>query len=430
MKRIIMLFSVLCMAVVAWAGTGTTAQAGSLSIRGVWVSCFEYEDLGLNDKSESEFTVNADTLFRNIKANGCNTVYFHVRSFDDAIYPSSVVGWSVRISKNGEALPYDPLKILVSCAHKYGLKFHAWMNPYRVTSKKVLDPAAEETVERITAQVKEIVKNYNVDGIHFDDYFYPTNEKKYKKVSKADRMKNVNGMIQKVYQAVKSKSSRLQFGISPAGDIDYCEEIGADVRTWMSQSGYIDYIVPQIYWSDQYIMGGSQTALFKERLARWRENNKRDVPMYIGLALYKAGEKLSEDPGWTKKSNNIANQLKQIMAGNTEGYVLFSYTDLYRSAAAKEVGKYLKAIAGMKLNKKKKTLRVGKTFVLTATLSPARLAGKAVKWTSSNKKIAKVTKSGKIKAKKKGKVIIYATYGGVQKKCTVKVLAKKKKKKK
>ena len=69
-------------------------KAGSLSTRGVWVSCFEYEDIGLAGKSEAEFRKNANRLFYNIKANGCNTVYFHVRSYDDAIYPSKVTGWS------------------------------------------------------------------------------------------------------------------------------------------------------------------------------------------------------------------------------------------------------------------------------------------------------------------------------------------------
>lgn len=184
MKRITIAAALVCMALIAGLGRRTTAQAGSFSTRGVWVSCFEYADLGLNDKSESVFRKNANLLFSRIKANGCNTVYFHVRSYDDAIYPSSVVGWSTRISKKGKALPYDPLKILIDSAHRYGLSFHAWMNPYRVTQKKVLNPASDKTNERIVAQVKEIVNKYKVDGIHFDDYFYPTNEKKYKKVKK------------------------------------------------------------------------------------------------------------------------------------------------------------------------------------------------------------------------------------------------------
>ena len=88
----------------------------------------------------------------------------------------------------------------------------------------------------------------------------------------------------------------------------------------MSEDGYIDYIAPQIYWSDNYIMEGKKTKLFKERLALWRSLNTNDTPMYIGLAAYKAGNSLKEDPGWKKSSNNLKKQLNQIRNGNSEGY--------------------------------------------------------------------------------------------------------------
>lgn len=425
MKRYLMLLAVVVAALTYGWGEGNEVQAGSLGTRGVWVSCFEYEKLGLKDKTECEFRANASRIFANIKGSGCNTVYFHVRSFDDAIYPSQVTGWSKYLTSTGWALPYNPLKILIELAHEQGLKFHAWMNPYRVTMKKVLDPASAATTDRIVRQVREIVNNYAVDGIHFDDYFYPTNEKKYNKVSKATRKNNVNRMVQQVYNAVKAKRKSLKFGISPAGNIEYCEKIGADVKTWLSKSGYVDYIVPQIYWSDQYIMSGKKTALFSSRLAEWRAINVLDKPMYVGLALYKTGYSLKEDPGWKKSSKNIASQLEIIRAGNTEGYVLFSYCDLLRSGAAKELKNYYKTVGKLKLNKKKKSVRAGKTFRLRATLSPTRLTGK-VKWSSSNKKIATVTKSGVVKAKKKGKVRIYASYGAWKKSCLVTVKKKKK----
>lgn len=424
MKRYMLMIAVILMAITGGWIQGEKVQAGTLGTRGVWVSCFEFEQFGLKDKSESVFRANADRIFANIKASGCNTVYFHVRSYDDAIYPSSVVGWSKYISGSGSALSYNPLSILISSAHKYGLQFHAWMNPYRVTAKKVLDPGLTSTTERIVRQVKEIVEHYPVDGIHFDDYFYPTNEKKYNKVSKATRMKHVNTMVQKVYNTVKAKSKKLKFGISPAGDISYCEKIGADVKTWLSQSGYVDYIVPQIYWSDRYIMAGKQTKLFSNRLAAWRAINVKDIPMYIGLALYKTGYSLKEDPGWQKSSKNIASQLKLIRAGNTEGYVLFSYTDLYRSGAAKEIKHYLETIGKISISKKKKTLKVGKKYKLSAKAWPSRMQG-SVKWRSANRKIATVSKSGVVKAKKKGKVRIYAYYGTLKKYCTIKVKKKK-----
>lgn len=425
MKRLWMAVALFVAAIVLGMGQKTDVKAGTLSTRGVWVSCFEYEDLGLSNVSESEFRANAKRLFSRVKSNGCNTVYFHVRSYDDAIYPSKIVGWSKRISKGGKALSYDPLEILVSYSHQYGIQFHAWMNPYRVTQKKVLDPAAESTTKRIVSQVQEILDNYDVDGIHFDDYFYPTNEKKYNKVKKADRMKNVNKMVKAVYSAVKAKNEDLLFGISPAGDVSYCEKIGADVKTWMSEDGYIDYIVPQIYWSDQYIMNGKKTKLFSKRLEKWRKLNTNDVPMYIGLALYKAGCSLTEDPGWTKKSSNILSQLKMIQSGNTEGYVLFSFTDLYRSAASSEVKNYLGKISTLKITAKTKTLRVGQSYKMKAAASLSRVQN-GIKWRSSNRKVATVSKSGKVKAKKAGKVRIYAYYGNKKKSCLIRVKGKKK----
>ena len=329
------------------------------------------------------------------------------------------------MTAKGKAPSYDPLKLLVYYAHKHGLQFHAWMNPYRVTPEKVLNPGKASTTKRIVAQVKEIINNYDVDGIHFDDYFYPSEDAKYKKLSKAKKKANVNVMVKAVYQAVKEKDKKLQFGISPAGTTDYCAKIGADIETWMSQAGYVDYIIPQIYWSDRYILEGKKTKLFKERLAEWRSLNKLDIPMYIGIALYKAGSVLKDDPGWYKSSNNIAKQLTQIKSGNSEGYVLFSYTNLYHSDGAKEIKNYLQKIAKIKLSKKKKTLRAGKKYKISVTAWPPRVANN-IKWKSSNKKIATVTKKGRVKAKKKGKVKIYAYYGNKKRVCKITIKGKKK----
>ncbi len=124
--------------------------------------------------------------------------------------------------------------------------------------------------------------------------------------------------------------------------------------------------------------------------------------------------------GWKKSSNNLAKQIDKIRAGNTEGYVLFSYSDLYRSGAAKEIRRYLQKIGKLTLNKKKKTLRAGKKYKLRVKATPSRIQEK-VKWRSSNKKIATVSRKGVVKAKRKGKVKIYVTYGSLKKKCIITV---------
>lgn len=426
MKRITIYLAVVLMVFILWCGQDNEAKAGTLHTRGVWVSCFEFEKCGLTDKTENVFRKNVNKMFARIKASGCNTVYFHVRAYDDAIYPSRITGFSKYLSTSGKLPAYDPLQIIVSSAHRYGLKIHAWMNPYRLTSKKVLNPSKTATINRIVSQVKEIINGYAVDGIHFDDYFYPTNEKKYSKVSKKTKKENVNTMIREVYRTIKAKKKTLQFGISPAGNIQYCEKIGADVKTWLSVPGYVDYLVPQIYWSDKYWENGKVVKMFSKRLAEWQSINKSDVPMYIGLALYKAGTTLPEDRGFGISSSNIAKQIKKIRKVNVEGYVLFSYTSLYSTEAAKELKHYLQCIGKITLNKKKKTIRAGKKFKLKAKKWPSQI--KNVKWRSSNKKIATVSKKGMVKAKRKGKVKIYAYYGKLKKSCLVVVKKKKKKK--
>lgn len=418
MKRVVYMVVVALLWILLEPAAANVAEAGSLSVRGVWVSCFEYGDIGLTaDKTESEFVANADRVFANIRSYGCNTVYFHVRSFDDAIYPSSVTGWSERFLNGSKAPSYNPLKLLVRSAHRAGLKFHAWMNPYRVTMKKTLDPGDDATTSRIVKQVKEILNHYDVDGIHFDDYFY-TSEKKYKDISEKERMENVSKMVHKVHKACRNKGKI--FGISPAGDISYCRSIGADVETWLSKKGYVDYIIPQLYWSDEYKLNGKKKKLFKERLAKWRSINKTDRPMYIGLALYKAGEKVKNDMGWRNSSTNISRQINQIRSGNSEGYVLFCYSDLFREGAKKELTNYLGNIATIRISAGNGALKKGKTRKMSVAVWPSMAAGK-LKIRTGNTKIATVNSKGVITAKKPGKVRIYVSCGKKVKSCLIKV---------
>ncbi len=388
-------------------------HAADTEVRAVWVSFFEYEGAGLKDKPEAEFRQNVDVMFQNIRDNGCNTVYFHVRAFDDAIWPSDNFEFS---SYMGEYEPlYDPLAILIESAHKYGLSFHAWMNPYRITKKKIYDPSQEATKSRILLAVKEVLDRYPVDGIHFDDYFYPSGShkqyKKYKSVPQETKMAHVNAMIQSVYNMVKQKSQTLQFGISPAGNVENCEAMGADVKTWMSVPGYIDYIVPQIYWSNSYLLGGKRTKLFNQRLKQWTGLNTAGVKMYVGLGLYRGGMKDSYDIGWKKSSKVIANEIGRLRKNaKVSGYSLFSYESLYKESCSKEVKNMLAKIATVKISGGKKKMTKGSRLTLSATVWPIRL-GQNVTWSSSNKKIATVSQKGVVKAKKKGTVRIYAKKG-------------------
>lgn len=414
---------ILCMAAVFWLSGAGVAQAKE--VRAVWVSFFEYESAGLKDKSESVFRQNADKMFRRIRDNGCNTVFFHVRAFDDAIWLSDNFEFS---SYMGEYEPdYDPLAILVESAHKYKLSFHAWMNPYRITQKKVYDPSQQSTKSRILLAVKEVIDGYPVDGVHFDDYFYPGSShkqyKKYASVSKKKKMQNVNTMIRSVYDMVKQKSPALQFGISPAGNVEYCESVGADIKTWMSTTGYIDYIVPQIYWSNSYKLAGKMTKLFDERLREWKELNTGNITMYIGLGLYRGGMRDSADRGWSRSSKVVASQIsKTRRSAKVSGYALFSYESLYKKACRKEVKNMLSRISTVKISGGKSSLKRGQKMSLKATVFPRRL-GQSVVWKSSSRRIASVSKNGLVNARKTGTVKIYAKKGSRKAVLRLKVVA-------
>lgn len=403
-------FMMLLTAVLFWTANAGTAKAEET--RAVWVSFYEYKGAGLANQPEGSFRQNADKMFRNIRDNGCNTVYFHVRAFDDAIWISDNFEFSTYM---GDTEPdYDPLSILVETAHKYELSFHAWMNPYRITQKKIYDPSEESTNNRILLAVREVIDGYPVDGIHFDDYFYPSRGhkqySKYSSLSQKTKKSYVNQMVQSVYNTVKQKSPSLLFGISPAGNVDNCEAIGADVKTWLSVPGYVDYIVPQIYWSNAYMLGGKFTRLFDQRLKQWRELNTAEVPMYIGLGLYRGGMRDSSDIGWKRSQKVVASEISKTRKyADVSGYSLYSYESLYKKSCRNEVKNMLARISTLRISGGK-SLKKGQKLRLKAAVWPLRL-GQGVTWRSSSKRIATVTRSGIVKAKKKGTVKIYAQKG-------------------
>lgn len=397
--------------------------AEAKEVRGIWVSCFDYAAAGLANQTEAGFREHAVKLFQNIKANGCNTVFFHVRSFDDVIYPSQTFSFSPYMSRS--KLTYDPLAILVTQAHQNGLEFHAWLNPYRVTYSKILNPALESSRERVLQAVREIIMNYDVDGIHFDDYFYPSGSnkeyKKYKTVSIADKQNNVNLLIQSVYQLVKKTKPSLDFGISPAGDISYSKSIGADMNTWMSQRGYIDYIIPQIYWTDNYLVDGKETSMFSNRVNEWKTKNKIDVKMYWGLALYRSGMTHAQDLGWKKRSNNLAIQVAKLRKLNSDGFVFFSYQDLYQHHAWAEWKNVLYEIGSITKVPSNKKMSVGQRFTIQYEVWPSRMEGK-VTFESSNPKVAHVNSTGVVQAKRTGSAKVWIKLGKHKKvSCTISV---------
>lgn len=280
-------------------------------------------------KTETEQKAEFRSLLDGLKANGINTVVVQVRPKADALYKSDINPWSdVLTGIQGADPGYDPMAFMIEETHARGMKFHAWLNPYRVTTSGTdlnalsadhparlnpdwviewnnalyYDPANSEVKQHICDTVEEIINNYDVDGIHFDDYFYPNgyplSEGENKDGAEAQaRRTNVNDLIYMVSRVIKNSSKNVVFGVSPSG-ICVNEETGkygsvikgnesyytvyADPRVWIDK-GWIDYIVPQVYWEI-----GHKTADFETVVKWWQDQVKgTDVDLYIGHGIYK-----------------------------------------------------------------------------------------------------------------------------------------------
>lgn len=342
----------------------------------IWISVFDMENMGLKGMSKQEFQAMTDEMFDNSVALGIDTVFCQVRPYGDAFYNSNYFPYSSMLTgTEGKNPGYDPLKIMVSSAHKRGLEIHAWINPYRISNKsndisKLSDsnpakiwltdnntsndryvrthgngiyynPAILEVQKLIINGVREICENYDVDGIHIDDYFYPDgvtdsfDSVEYtasgKNLSLADwRRANVNALVTGMYSAVKSYG--LTFGISPAGNISRnYTDLYADVAKWISTPGYTDYIIPQIYFGYNYPK--TQFA-YLNMLNDWINLTRlSSVKIYIGLGNYKIDTTETAlgitNNEWVNETDVIARQTKDAYDKNTNGVVLFSYGSVF-----------------------------------------------------------------------------------------------------
>lgn len=347
----------------------TKNNGKSEEIRAVWFTYSEISGI-VKGKSEKEYRASLKNIFENLKSGKINTVFYQARAFCDALYDSEVFPISKYISNDGKNLSYDPLEVFVEFSKEYNISVHAWVNPFRVSYSSnykslpenspavslyknnktnlmicdkgiYLNPASENARELVMSGVREIIEKYDVDGIHFDDYFYPesddlsdkTNYNEYKKAGgrltlSQWRCENVTSLIGSVYSLVKSKSQNLVFGISPAGSIDKCTNTYfADVKKWCSGEGYIDYILPQIYYGFE-----NSNISFLRCASDW-ENivDTESVRLICGLAVYKCGQ-IDENAGvgeneWVDNDDILFKQYKYIAESDLwSGFSYFSYS--------------------------------------------------------------------------------------------------------
>ena len=373
-RRILSVLLVLAM-LVPFAGAAQTAQD---NMRGVWVASVANIDYPTaTGMGADALAAEADTMLDNIAAMGLNTVFLQVRPSADALYPSDFFPQSRYVSGTCGTAPdgdFDVLAYWVEGAHERGLQLHAWINPYRVTrdgkdefdslpessparqhpewvveydGNYYLNPGLPAVQQLVVDGASEIVRNYDVDGIHLDDYFYPgtdfndaeTFARYGEDFSSIDdwRRDNVNTLIASLDETLHTLDPELSFGVSPAGiwanrsenshgsdthgQSSY-SELYCDSLEWIRR-GTVDYICPQLYWSIGYKAADFET------LVRWWQKavSTSDVALYIGLGAYRSAEAQEGDVwyGTAELERQLALLDDSI---DIQGEVYFSYTSL------------------------------------------------------------------------------------------------------
>ena len=352
-------------------------------MRGVWVSYMELSMENESSKTQKAFEDKFTEIAQKCRESGFNTLIVQVRPFCDALYKSSYFPWShILTGTQGENPQYDALQIMCDICKENNLKIHAWINPYRVSSNETpkklsdnnpyiknteigiktdngifLDPSNETAQQLISDGVKEIAENYDVDGIQFDDYFYPTEDEsfdkkqyeayieKYGKENSMSldnwRMQNVNTLICKVYRTIKSVDSSVEFGISPQGNIGNNDGLYADVKSWCTCKGFADYICPQIYFSLE-----NPALTFEDCLDSWTSLDfDENVKLYVGLGGYKAGNGEYDEETWLLSDSILADEY-DILRNNksVRGFMLYSYNSLEDDTAKKEINNLINAL--------------------------------------------------------------------------------------
>ncbi len=352
--------------------------------RGAWVATVGNLDWpsspGLSTAQQQAELI---AILDGLKAAGVNAVLFQVRTEADAMYASDLEPWSYWLTgTQGEAPDpfYDPLEFAIEEAHARGMELHAWLNPYRadrgssytnatihVTEQnpewlllftrtgvniQIFDPGLQVSRDRVSAVVADIVRRYDVDGIHFDDYFYPYPPNEIASQDAATfaanargftdigdwRRDNVNLMVAQVQDSIQALDPSVAYGISPFGiwksgtptgtsGLDAFSVIYADATQWLDAQT-IDYITPQLYWSSERAIDtngdGTPDVFNRQRysdLLPWWESVRGDRHLYPGLGAYRTGS-----AGYS--SSEIPNQIRYTRSrSGAQGTVMFRVYD-------------------------------------------------------------------------------------------------------
>ena len=357
------------------------------SVKAMWLSQFDLASVYQKDgvqRQKAEFTDIMENIFAKLYDMGINTAIVQMRPNADSMYPSKIYPMSKYVvGAYGREAEYDPVEIIISIAHKFRISVHAWINPMRcmteteiklisdkyavgkwynggecenmlvkVNNNYYFDPAYSQVRQLIVSGAEEILDTYEFDGLHMDDYFYPTVEASFDAYSYGQYVKNggtlaledfrrdnLDKLVSSLYSLTKSKNEELLFGISPAGVISsVLNRHFANVEKWCSKDGFIDYICPQIYFGIEH-----PTCPYFKLCDDWQAMIKNDnVKLMIGMTLGKA--KAGKDE-YAKENSDEWSRHKDIMVRCLEktrhlrsciGVSYFCYQYFYNSVTGAE----------------------------------------------------------------------------------------------
>ena len=357
------------------APTATAEPTAAAPYRAVWVSYLEWQQVDFS--TPETFSGDIAVILDNIRNLGATVVLAQVRPFGDALYPSSYYPFShLCTGQQGRDPGYDPLALLVQAAHDRGLALEAWVNPYRIQTgltpalcdaspaklhpdwvkytdtSAYLDPANTAVRQYIADAVGELCANYDVDGIHFDDYFYPTTDPAFDAADYAAsgtaltqddwRRENVNALVELCHATARRYGVR--FGVAPVGDPEQNYALQySDAARWLRQ-GTVDYLMPQLYWGQEYVKDGDTSHSLARLAGAWAALPRAaGVRLYAGLGAYRIGAGDGSDAGseWVS-GRALADQLNLLDRLGVQGAGLYRYASLfdasdYAGLAAAEV---------------------------------------------------------------------------------------------
>ena len=362
-----------------WLTAGQIVASSKREFRGAWIQCVNGQFMGLGtEKMQQTLTYQLDEL----QKDGVNAIIFQVRPECDALYESSIEPWSRFLTGQQGVAPtpyWDPLQWMITECHKRGMELHAWINPFRAKTKftnqlagnniaiqrpdlvfpydglYILNPAKQENRNQICRVAADIIRRYDVDGLHIDDYFYPypapgceipdrqdyqSNPQGFSNIHDW-RRNNVNLFIKQLHDTIQAVKPWVKFGVSPFGiyrnkrnapngsdtnGLQNYDDLYADVLLWC-RNGWIDYCVPQIYWEI-----GNKAADYKT-LIHWWNDNANDRPLFIG-------EDIERTAKFADPANPNQNQMQpkfrlHEQLPNVGGTVLW-----YAKAAVDNTGNY------------------------------------------------------------------------------------------